>query len=257
MDRYADQYTGADEDRLAGLYDAHHSRHLEDLEFWLDLAAQHGGPILELGCGTGRVLIPLAGAGHTVYGLDYSAAMLRLLKKNLAHEVKGSVHIVQADLTIFRLAKTFTLIILPCNTYSTLSEVERSRCLKKVHQHLASGGSFVASMPNPELLLKLPRQSGPELEEVFVDAESGDPVQVSSSLERRKGSVRMTWHYDQLSGEGQVQRVTLESVHQLRQAAAYLDDLLACGLTPAGIYGDFDRSAHNADSPFLIISAKR
>ena len=49
---------------LPSVYHAHHNRHLEDLPFWLDLAAQTGDPLLELGCGTGRVLIPLAQAGY-------------------------------------------------------------------------------------------------------------------------------------------------------------------------------------------------
>ena len=52
------------------LYHAHHNRSLEDLPFWLELAAQAGDPILELGCGTGRVLIPLAQAGYHTIGLD-------------------------------------------------------------------------------------------------------------------------------------------------------------------------------------------
>ena len=257
MKRYADQYSGAGEDRLAALYHAHHSRHLEDLEFWLDLAAQQRGPILELGCGTGRVLIPLAAAGHTVCGLDYSAAMLRVLKRDLPREVGPRVHLIQADLAAFRLARSFALIILPCNTYSTLSDAERDRCLQRVQRHLAPGGLFVASMPNPEELSQLPPHGSPEVEEIFLDAHSGDPVQVSSSWQRRAGKIHMTWHYDQLSADGQVQRLTLESVHHLRHAAAYLDDLQARGLTPAGIYGDFDRSPHTPTSPFLILSAKR
>lgn len=113
----------------------------------------------------------------------------------------------------------------------------------------------MASMPNPEELSRLPEDGSPEVEEVFLEAQSGDPIQVSSSWEHREGRVRMTWHYDKLSGDGRVQRVNLESVHHVRPAAAYLDDFHASGLTPAGIYGDFDRSQYTAESPFLIISA--
>ena len=55
---------------LARLYHAHHSRNLEDLPFWQELARQQGSPILELGCGSGRVLLPLARAGYNVVGLE-------------------------------------------------------------------------------------------------------------------------------------------------------------------------------------------
>lgn len=257
MNRYADQYSGAHEDRLAALYHAHHSRHLEDLDFWLDLAAQGGDPVLELGCGTGRVLIPLAAAGYRVYGLDYSAAMLRVLKENLLPELEPRVHLLQADLAAFRLARSFALILLPCNTYSTLSDAERSRCLERVRRHLAPGGLFVASMPNPEALSRLPAQGSPEVEEAFIDVHSGDPVQVSSSWQRRAGKVHMTWHYDQLAPDGQVQRLNIASIHHIRHAAAYSDDLHTSGLTPAGLYGDFDRSPYTPASPFLILSAIR
>ena len=60
------------------LIHAHHNRHLEDLPFWLDLAGETGDPLLELGCGTGRLLVPLGQAGHRVIGVDHDPAMLKL-----------------------------------------------------------------------------------------------------------------------------------------------------------------------------------
>ena len=58
------------------LYHAHHNRYKEDLPFWLELAARHGDPVLELGCGSGRVLLALAQDGYQVYGLDNDPGML-------------------------------------------------------------------------------------------------------------------------------------------------------------------------------------
>ena len=62
------------------LYHAHHGQYQEDLPFWLKLANQQGGPVLELGCGTGRVLLPLARGGFQTVGLDNDLEMLRFLQ---------------------------------------------------------------------------------------------------------------------------------------------------------------------------------
>lgn len=65
-------------DRFARLYDDDYGDFTADLDLYLPFAQRSGGPILEAMCGTGRVLVPLAQAGHTVVGLDISAAMSTL-----------------------------------------------------------------------------------------------------------------------------------------------------------------------------------
>ena len=74
------QWSGADPDdpyaELPELYDLEHAGFTEDIELYLRLAEVVGDPILELGCGTGRVLAPLAAAGHRVTGIDRSRPML-------------------------------------------------------------------------------------------------------------------------------------------------------------------------------------
>ena len=135
------------------LYHTHHNRNLEDLPFWLELAAQAGDPILELGCGTGRVLIPLAQAGYRTVGLDNDPAMLKFLQTQLGPGIPHSPELIEADISEFELARQFPLIILPCNTFSTLSNEQRLDCLGCVRRHLRYGGIFAVSLPNPELLL--------------------------------------------------------------------------------------------------------
>ena len=58
----------------------------EDLDFYVDMAKESGGPVLEVGCGTGRILIPIARAGIEVTGLDLSPSMLALCRKKLSQE---------------------------------------------------------------------------------------------------------------------------------------------------------------------------
>jgi SAM-dependent methyltransferase len=121
------------------LYHTHHNLHPEDIPFWLELAAESSAgifqsPILELGCGTGRVLVPLAQHGYTVYGLDHDFDMLLFLHQNLPARVASRVHIFQADFAALHLHQRFGLILMPCNTFSTLTSEVRQVTLESVRQ---------------------------------------------------------------------------------------------------------------------------
>jgi len=237
------------------LYHAHHNLHPEDLPFWLDLARQQSGPLLELGCGTGRVLLPLLEAGFQAYGLDSDLEMLRFLRLSLPAGQQSEPPLFLADMAHFRLALHFPLILLPCNTLSTLSPAERLSTLVCVHAHLAPGGLFAASLPNPLVLAEMPRRGAEEIEETFPHPVSGDPVQVSSAWRRSAGHFTVTWHYDHLLPAGQVERLTAQAVHSLEPPEVYFAALEEAGLPAVAVYGDFDRSPYTSDSPYLILVA--
>lgn len=235
------------------LYHAHHNRYLEDLPFWLELVAQKGDPVLELGCGTGRVLIPMAGAGYHTIGLDHDFLMLKFLQGNIEAKTRFLPLIFIADLSSFHLAAKFPLIILPCNTFSTLCETPRKACLGRVCSHLRPAGIFAVSLPNPELLKRLPAQSAAEIEDEFTHPQTGNPVQVSSSWKRTKHTFNISWIYDHLLPDGRVEHLVVETVHQMTSVETYMADIQSAGLRLTEIFGDFDRSAYAAESPHLII----
>ncbi len=231
---------------FAILYHAHHTRHPDDLAFFSRLAEQYGGPILELGCGTGRVALPLSQQGHRVLGLDADVHML-------AHfHSFAKLPVFQADMAAFRLAIQFPLILLPCNTWSTLSATTRQATLARVKEHLAPNGIFVVSMPNPILLASLPRRGAPEVEEVFPHPLDGEPVQVSSAWLRGAHFLTFTWHYDYLRADGVTERVTAQARHELLSVEGYLAEFAAAGLKMVSLYGDFDESAYTPESSYLI-----
>lgn len=249
------------------LYHAHHSRYLEDLPFWKaltreagasqTLTARQSGALLELGCGTGRVLLPLAETGLQVYGLDKDASMLAVLKSNLQPQLRSRVHVWISDAAYFHLHKQFSTIILPCNTLSTFSQLTRQAMLANVRRHLAPQGLFAASLPNPERLVRLPAASQAEVEEIFPHPRDGEPVQVSSHWKRQGQTFKVYWDYDHLMPDGRVERVSTQVMHQLNAVDVYMRELSEAGFTHIRRYGDFDTSAYTHRSPFLILVAAR
>jgi hypothetical protein len=156
----------------------------------------------------------------------------------------------------FHLAQSFELILLPCNTLSTLPGPTRSAALGRVRQHLSPTGLFAASLPNPSLLRRLPRQADSEIEEIFPHPVDGEPVQVISAWQRSGRHFTITWHYDHLLADGRVERVTAQVNQALLGVEEYIGEFQKAGLTVEGTYGDFDRSPYAEDSPNLIILAR-
>ena len=240
---------------LPSFYSVHHSLHKDDIDFWLSLAKLQGEPILELGCGTGRVTSQLASAGFLTYGLDNRYDMLSYLTLTWPGDATHRARIFQADMTAFHLATHFPLIILPCNTLSTLPVMARLATLVCVRNHLQPGGLFSASIPNPAVLRALPARGEAEIEESFIHPASGNPVQVSSTWERTSDYFLVVWCYDHLLPDGRVERMVVEARHVLIPVNVYLDELRNAGLNAIGIYGDFDLSEYTPDSPYWIIVA--
>jgi len=238
------------------LYHTHHSQDADDLPFWLDWARQQGSPILELGCGTGRVLLPLAEVGNTLFGLDHDAEMLDYLRMQIPDLVSNRIILMRGDFRRFCLASGFPLILMPCNTYSTLSLPDRPIVLNRVRIHLAKNGVFIISMLNPNLFTQISDTSDPENESVFIHPETGNPVQVSSQWNRSGEKVLFRWHYDHLFPDGRVERNSISSTHFLQDADEILKEFENAGLNVAHTFGDFERGAFTLEAHNLIIVAK-
>jgi SAM-dependent methyltransferase len=242
---------------LPALYHAHHSLHMEDLDFWLYLAERQGGPILELGCGTGRILVPLAQHGYHVYGLDRDAAMLAYLRSQVPEKQRTAIHIWQANLARFRLTESFPLILLPCNTLSTLNVQERNATFNCVYQHLAPGGVFAASIPNPRLLSRMSASSSEELEEIIPNPQGGVPVRVNSAWKRTRSEFILTWIYECQTDAGQSERLETTVSHRLAPPYEYLKAIAGAGLAVVDTFGDFDRSPYTPDSENWVVVAQK
>jgi hypothetical protein len=151
----------------------------------------------------------------------------------------------------------FPLIIMPCNTFSTLSDMERQASLGHVASHLLNEGVFAASLPNPSLLQGLPAHSDPVIEESFPHPIDSEPVQVSSGWTRSADHFTTTWHYDHLLPDGSVERTTSQIRHNLASIDQIAGELEETGLRIIESYGDFDWAPYSSGAPYIIFLAIR
>jgi len=119
-----------------------------DIEFYLGLAQEAKGPVLELGCGTGRVTIPIARAGVSVLGIDRASSMLVVASKRAAGIT--CVDWVQTDMRAFTLSLRFGLIFVAYRGFQhLLSQADQRACLRRVFAQLLPGGRLALNIVNP------------------------------------------------------------------------------------------------------------
>jgi SAM-dependent methyltransferase len=139
----------------AELYDHEYRRRRADVNFYREVARAHGGPVLELGCGSGRVLTALCRDGHRVVGLDRAPRMLQRAAARVARlgrAARGRATLLCADFRVFALRRRFPLVICPFNAFMHLYERhDVEACLRRVDEHLAADGRFVFDVLLPDL----------------------------------------------------------------------------------------------------------
>jgi len=135
-------------DAYADFYDWENAQTLDrrDVRFWKQMALRAGGPVLELGCGTGRVTIPVARAGARVVGVDRSAEMLGHARKRARRaRLQGHVSWLRGDIRAlpFRKSSRFDLVMAPYGVLQSLvRESDLKATLAAVNRVLAPGGVF-------------------------------------------------------------------------------------------------------------------
>jgi len=245
-----------------------------DVQFYAAEAARNGAgsAVLELGCGTGRVLLPLARAGHAVTGVDSSASMLARCRATLAkeqREVRERVTLHQADIRRLDVLKSgnglgseasFELAIAPFRVFQHLITVDdQLRCLESVRAHLAPRGRFVFDVFNPNFALMTQDRSA-EVEDT-----PEVPVGDGRVLRRTARVPRVRW-VDQVSDIELIYYVrTGDKVERLVQSfpmrwylASELEHLVTrAGFRVENIYGDLNRGPLRDDGPDIIVVAEK
>lgn len=259
---------GTDEyESTADLYDhvvPYHDR--PDVQFFVDAARERGGPVLELGCGTGRVLIPTARAGLDIVGLDSSPHMLSVCRNRVGDEpesVRSKVELVEADMRAFALDRTFALVTMPFRPFQHLISVEdQLACLGCIRRHLRDGGTLLLDLFNPSLEHLVNTVIGEEFaEEPEFTMPDGRRVirrHKVAAHDRANQTTDVELIYYVTHSDGRSER----RVHAFRFRYLFrfeVEHLLArAGFEVETIYSDYERSAFGSKYPGeLIVVARR
>ena len=140
-------------DLTSEFYDLEYGLGQADVIFFSRMARQTGSPVLEIGCGTGRISIPIAETGIEVWGLDNSRNMLRAFQQKLKKLNESlNIKIVEGDALDFKLDKKFNLIFFASNTFLHLDQESKLKALEIAANHLSDKGILVVDVFNPQVL---------------------------------------------------------------------------------------------------------
>ncbi|MBZ5543809.1 MAG: class I SAM-dependent methyltransferase [Acidobacteriia bacterium] len=241
-------------------------RERRDVDFFVELARQSGGPVLEIGSGTGRVLIPTARAGVEIVGLDSSASMMEVCRAKLAHEpqeVQTKVQLVEGDMRQFDLGREFRLVTVPFRPFQHLISVEdQMASLATIRRHLLAGDSLVLDLFNPSL---------PHLaDDRFLEDLNREPPFTMPDGRRvlRRHHILGRDFFRQTQEVELIYRVTYPDGHEERFVHRFVmrylfryeaEHLLArSGFEVEQVYADYDKSPYGSKYPGeLILVAKK
>jgi SAM-dependent methyltransferase len=252
---------------IADFYDyvvPYHNR--PDVAFFAEAARESGGPVLEVGCGTGRVLIPTARAGVEIVGLDLSSHMLDVCRKRLLQEppdVQLRVQLVEADMRAFELEQLFRLITVPFRPFQHLTTVDdQLSCLESIYHHLVADGRLILDIFNPALERLTSHDVGQEFgdEPEFTTPDGRRVVRrhkvVSRDHFNQINDVELIYYVTYPDGREEIVTHSFPMRYLFRFEVEHL--LVRSGFEIEHVYADYDKSPYGSKYPGeLIVVAKK
>ncbi len=244
-------------DAFARLYDADYGDFTADLDFYLQFAQRTGGPILEAMCGTGRVLLPLALAGHTVVGVDIAPAMIELAQSKVVTAGLANARTAVGDLRSLALPERFAMALIAMNSFMHLATPsDQLEALERLHEHLRPDGLLILDLFNPD-----PRELvADEGLLVHVSSFTFEQQLVQKYMLRRTNVAEQTHYVEFMYDEIGADRLLKRSVLPFTMRWVYryeLEYLLGhAGFTLEAIYGSYELDPYTSDSERLLAVAQ-
>lgn len=237
-----------------------------DVEFFIEAALDAGGPVLEVGCGTGRVLIPTARAGVNITGLDLSSYMLDVCRQSLASEpaeVRERVQLVEGDMRDFDLGRTFSLVTTPFRPFQHLLTTEdQISCLSCIRKHLVPGGFLILDIFNPSLKALTADNLGAEkdAEPEFTTPDGTRVMRMNKTVARdyfnQIQDVELIYYLTHPDGRQERLVHAFPMRYLFRYEAEHL--LARCGFEVIELYSDYYKAPYGTSDPGeLIFLAKK
>jgi SAM-dependent methyltransferase len=227
------------------------------LDFYVALAREASGPVLDVACGTGRILLPCLQAGVDIEGLDLFEPMLKTLRAKAA-ALGLSPRLYQADMSDFSLPRRYHLVMIPFNAFiHNMTQEAQIRCLQLCREHLLPGGNltFDTFFPSVEIVGTPP--STRVLEGEMPHPKTGLPMRMYDT--RTFDRVAQVQHslneLELLGADGSVQTVHRSEVSSrfiYKQEMALL--LRVAGFARWEIYGDFDRRPLTRENDAMVVT---
>ena len=231
-----------------------------DIDFFIDYSGNTGGRTLELGCGTGRILIPVAAAGYEITGLELSPYMLAICREKLNRQpadVRKRVKLTQGNMVSFDTGETYSLITVPFRAFQHLLYVEEQKaCLGCVHKHLAPDGLFILDLFNPRYD-RLYQTKYEEETEDMPETEMPDGRRISRAnrvagfhRDRQYNDIEIIYYVSHPDGRKERLVQSFPMRYYFRYEIEHLLEL--CGFGVVDLFGNHDGSAYSVNSPEMI-----
>jgi ubiquinone/menaquinone biosynthesis C-methylase UbiE len=233
----------------------------DDLFMIRQFAARSGSPILELACGTGRVLLPLAREGYDLTGVDVSPAMLKLARQKLAAEgLISRVTLVEQDMRHLEVDGRFNLALLTLSSFShLLTTDDQLASLGRIYEHLNPGGLLLLDLFNPDLERLLDFHGQVILDKVMTNPATGHRLLKfrTETVDLAEQVIDVTYIVDEVDEQGQMQRTLFP--FSMRYLFRYELELLLrhTGFQLESIYGSYDLDEFDDASDRLLAVGRR
>lgn len=228
------------------------------LDFYVTLARAAKGPVLDIACGTGRILLPCLQAGSDIEGLDLFEPMLRRLRTKAA-ALGLSPRLHQADMSDFSLPRRFALVMIPFNAIiRNMTQEAQIRCLQLCREHLLPGGMLAFDTFFPALeTVGLPPNTR-VLEGEVPHPDTGLPMRMydTRTFDRVAQVQHSVNEFELLAADGRVQAVYRSQVSSRYIYKHEMELLLRiAGFARWEIAGDFDRRPLTRETEPMIVLA--
>jgi 2-polyprenyl-3-methyl-5-hydroxy-6-metoxy-1,4-benzoquinol methylase len=237
------------------VYDIANTRWTGDIDFYVNQASKTGNPVLELGCGTGRITIPVAKAGVEITGLDLEESMLAQARKK-AVAAGVNVQWILADATSFNIGRTFQSILAPYDALQGFcQEVEQiGSFFRSVHAHLRTGGVLIFDVLNPQKNYLSSRPSFPVPPIQYLDPDLAETVTMTT--ECVYADCRQLLHYTFRFSTPQRSKLSVTRVTHRVFFPEELDQLVTgAGFRIIEKHGDFNGGPFSSDCFKQVIIA--